>query len=169
MEAYEAIMTRRSIRAYAPQPVPEALARELLAAGMNAPSAGDQQPWHFVAVRERKILDALAGALPYGKMLKQAPLGVVVCGDPGLEQVKDYWVQDCSAATQNVLLAAHAKGLGAVWIGVHPREERVRSVRAVLGIPERIVPLCVVAVGYPGEPAHPVNRYREDRVHGDRW
>lgn len=169
MEAYEAILTRRSIRAYTAEPVSAELIHKLLVAAMSAPSAGNQQPWQFVVVTERRLLDALADLLPFGKMLKQAPLAVAVCGDAKGQPREGYWVQDCSAATENLLLAAHALGLGAVWLGVYPREERVAGVRSILSIPERVTPLCVVAIGHPAEPAGPADRYREERVHWNGW
>ena len=169
MEAYEAILTRRSVRAYTKQAVPDTLIRDLLVAGVSAPSAGNQQPWHFVVVTDRERLDALAEVLPYGKMLHDAPLGIVVCADPDLQKYEGYWVQDCCNATENILLAAHAKGLGGVWIGVHPQPAREAEVRRVLGMPERVFPLCVLSVGYPAESTGPVDRYQESRVHRNRW
>jgi nitroreductase len=170
METLEAILTRRSIREYTPQAVPDELSQELLAAAMQAPSAGNQQPWHFVLVTERSQLNALAGMLPYGQMLKSAPLGVVVCGDPERAGHPRFWVQDCSAATQNLLLAAHARGLGAVWLGVYPVEERVVGVQQVLRLPGRVLPLCVVALGYPAcKPEPPARRYDETRLHHNYW
>lgn len=169
MEAYEAILTRRSIRAYTDQPVSTELIHKLLVAAMSAPSAGNQQPWQFVVVTERRLLDALADLLPFGKMLRQAPLAIVVCGDAKGAPREGYWVQDCSAATENILLAAHALGLGGVWLGVYPREDRVAGVRSIIGIPERITPLCVLSIGYPLEPGGPVERYNVERVHQERW
>jgi len=122
MDALEALMTRRSVRAYTDEPVADDQVLKILAAGMQAPSAGNQQPWHFVVLRQREHLDGLAaGVLKFGKMLGQAPLAsLFVCADVGREQHAGYWVQDCAAATQNILLACHALGLGAVWIGVYP-------------------------------------------------
>jgi nitroreductase len=169
MEAYEAILTRCSIRAYTDQAVSDELIHKLLVAAMSAPSAGNGQPWHFVVVTERRLLDALADLLPFGKMLKQAPLGIAVCGDAKGSPHEGYWVQDCSAATENLLLAAHALELGAVWLGVHPREDRVAGVRDILGIPDAVTPLCVISVGHPAEPGGPADRYRAARVHRDRW
>jgi len=170
METFEAIFTRRSIREYTPQAVPDELVQELLATAMQAPSAGNQQPWHFIVVTERKQLDALADVLPFGKMLQAAPLGIVVCVDLKLERYSGFWVQDCSAATQNLLLAAHARGLGAVWVGVYPLEERVAGLKQVLGLPEQVVPLCVVPIGYPAtRPEPPERRYDESRLHHNHW
>ena len=168
MEAYEAIMTRRSIRAYTAQPVPNDAIKELLAAAMNAPSASNQQPWQFIVVTERRQLDALTTVLPYGQMLKGAPLAIAICGDMQLQE-EEYWIQDCSAATQNLLLAAHAKGLGAVWLGVYPRSERVAGICKVLNLPAYVIPLCIVSVGYPLEPLPQVRRYNEARIHYNQW
>ena len=121
MEAYEAILTRRSIRAYTDQPVSEELIHKLLVAAMSAPSAANGQPWQFAVITERRLLDALADFLPFGKMLKQAPLAIIVCGETKSSALEGYWVQDCAAATENLLLAAHVLGLGGVWLGVYPR------------------------------------------------
>lgn len=169
MDTLEAIFTRRSIRVYTSQVIPEGLVEQLLRAAMQAPSAGNQQAWQFVVVTKRSQLNALADVLPYGKMLTSAPLCLIVCGDLEIEKSKGYWVQDCSAATQNILLAAHALGLGAVWLGVYPRDQRVADVRSLLGIPESVVPLCAIAVGYPAEEKPRTDRYNADRVHYDTW
>jgi len=170
METMDAIFTRRSIREYTSQAIPDELVKELLAAAMQAPSAGNQQPWHFILVAARKQLNALADVLPYGKMLKAAPLAIVVCVDLELEKYPGFWVQDCSAATQNLLLAAHARGLGAVWVGVYPVKERVASLKQVLGLPEQVIPMCVVPVGYSSaKPELPARRYDETRLHDNHW
>jgi len=169
MDAYEAIMTRRSIRAYTPKPVGEELIQQLLAAAMSAPSASNRQPWHFLVITERRQLDALTAILPYGQMLKQAPLAIVVCGDRERQPMDGYWVQDCSAATENILLAAHATGLGAVWLGVYPREERIQELTRLLGLPEQVSPLAVLSIGYPAEHKEPARRFDESRIHRDRW
>jgi nitroreductase len=169
METIDAILTRRSIRAYTGQTVSPETIDLLLKAAMQAPSAGNQQAWQFVVITDRGRLNSLAEVLPYGKMLPTAPLSLVVCGDLSLEKSRGYWVQDCSAATQNILLAAHALGLGAVWLGVYPREERVRDVRNVLGIPDTVIPLCAIAIGYPAEQKPRTERYNSERVHTNTW
>jgi len=169
MDAYQAILTRRSIRQYTDQAVPPEVIHQLLAAAMQAPSAGNGQPWLFVVATERRVLDALAGVLPYGKMLLQAPLAVIVCGDLRADPGRRYWVQDCSAATENLLLAAHALGLGAVWLGVYPQDDRVKALRIVLGIPEGVIPLAAISIGYPAETIPPADRYSEQRVHYNGW
>jgi nitroreductase len=169
MDALEAILTRRSVRKYDSRPVADELVTELLRAAMAAPSAGNQQPWHFIVVRDRALLDGIADFHPYGAMTRQAALAIVVCADLRLEQRPGFWVQDCSAATQNLLLAAHARGLGAVWLGVHPRPERVEATRALFSLPEHVVPLAIVPLGYPAETPSPTDRYDPRRVHLDRW
>jgi nitroreductase len=165
----EAILSRRSIRRYTPDPVPEEVIQELLAAAMSAPSASNEQPWQFVVIDDRHLLDEIPKFHPYAGMLKQAPLAIAVCGDLKLEMMSGYWIQDCSAATENLLLAAHAKGLGAVWLGVHPREERANSVGELLGLPEQVRPLCLISIGYPAEQKPPSHRYDASRVHRNRW
>lgn len=169
MDAMEAILTRRSIRKYTKQEVPDSIIREVLEAAMCAPSAGNQQPWHFVVIRDRRILDEIPKVHPHSQMVKEAPVAILVCGDLSLEKRKGFWVQDCSAATENLLLAAHAKGLGAVWLGVYPREDRVDGIRKLLDIPEHVIPFSLVPIGYPAEKSFKVNRYDASRVHYDRW
>ncbi|MDI7278042.1 MAG: nitroreductase family protein [Anaerolineae bacterium] len=163
--ALQTILARRSIRQYTAQPIAPQEIRRLLEAAMAAPSASNRQPWHFVVVTERSTLDRLAEAHPYGKMLFNATLCIAVCGDPQNE----YWVQDCSAATQNILLAATGMGLGSVWLGVHPRPERERAVREILGIPQQQAPLCLISLGYPAEHKEPRTQYDEAKVHYERW
>ena len=163
MDAMEAILTRRSIRRYTVQAVSAELIQELLQAAMSAPSAGNQQDWHLVVVRNRQVLDEL-GRVHSHAPLSGAPLAIVVCGDLQRESHKGFWQQDCAAATQNLLLAAHARGLGAVWCGCYPREERVAAIRKVLDLPEHIVPLALVVIGYPGEQKGRQDRYDPAKV-----
>ncbi|MCR4407098.1 MAG: nitroreductase family protein [Anaerolineae bacterium] len=165
--ALDNIFARRSIRRYTDQPVSENDIKTLLEAAMAAPSASDRRPWHFIVVRERTTLDALAESHPYAKMLFEAPLCIVPCADPAISDA--WWIQDCCAATENLLLAATALGLGTVWIGVYPRPERVQAVRQILGIPESIVPLCLIPVGHPAEHKQPRTRYDAARVHQGKW
>lgn len=166
-ELIDTILSRRSIRKYSAKPASEKDVRSLLEAAMAAPSASNRKPWHFVVITERKKLDELADKHPYGKMLFEAPLCIAVCGDPEIS--KRYWVQDCSAATENLLLAAVALGLGAVWLGVHPSEEREAEVRRALGLPEAIVPLNLISIGHPAEKKEPRTQYDEARVHRELW
>jgi nitroreductase len=165
----KAILTRRSIRKYKPQSVPDEIIAELLTAAMCAPSAGNEQPWEFVVINDRKLLNRIPEFHPYATMLKEAPVAILVCGDLKREKHKDYWVQDCSAATENILIAVSEKKLGAVWLGIYPREERVAGLRKLLGIPENIVPFSLIAIGYPAEAKEPADRFDPVRVHQNRW
>ncbi|NLD50386.1 MAG: nitroreductase family protein [Clostridiaceae bacterium] len=165
----EAILNRRSIRKYTDKPVTEEDIRCLLQAAMSAPSAGNQQPWHFVIIRDRSILLKITEVHPYSQMLAQAQAAILVCGDESLEKHKGYWVQDCSASTENILIAAQEKGLGTVWLGVHPNEERKAGIKKILGIPDNITPFSIVSIGYPAEKKEPSNRYNEERIHYDVW
>jgi nitroreductase len=169
MDAIDAILTRRSIRRYGDEPLPDLVIFELLRAGMAAPSAGNEQPWHFIIIKDRDVLDRMTQIHPYAQMLKEAPMAVLVCGDLMLERHKGFWVQDCAAATQNILIAARAKELGAVWLGVYPREDRVNGLRRLLDIPDGIVPFALIALGYPAEDKRREDRYNVDRIHLERW
>lgn len=169
MDLFDAIHTRRSIRKFKPIPIPEQDVLEILAAAMMAPSAGNEQPWHFVIMTERAKLDAVVSFHAYAAMASHAPLGIVVCGDLHLEKYSGFWLQDCSAAMQNLLLAAHAKGLGAVWVGVYPVEERIQGFRDLLALPEHVIPLGLAVIGYPDQNIAKKERYRADRVHHNRW
>jgi len=169
MNTFDAIFTRRSIRKYTDQTVPEELVTELLKAAMAAPSAGNEQAWQFIVIRDRAILDAIPLFHPYAAMLKCASVAIVVCGDLSREKFKGFWIQDCSAATQNILLAATARGLGAVWTALHPMEDRVAGMRRLLGLPAQIIPLSLVPLGYPAEHPGRADRFDAARVHNDRW
>lgn len=170
MDAMETLFSRRSIRKYTAEPVTEEVLREILEAAMSSPSAGNQQPWHFVIIDDRKILDSIPAFHPHSQMLKEAQVAILVCGDLSLEKHVGYWVQDCSAATENLLLSVHAKGLGAVWVGIFPREERVAGLRKLLEIPDHVIPLSLIPVGHPAEskPRRP-DRYNVNKIHHNHW
>ncbi|TVM15674.1 nitroreductase family protein [Oceanidesulfovibrio indonesiensis] len=169
MDAMEAILTRRSIRAYTDDPVTDEQVETLLRAAMAAPSAGNSQAWAFVVIRDRELLDAVPAVHPYAKMTPQAPLAVLVCGDVSAEKYPGFWVQDCSAAVENLLLAAHAMGLGAVWTGIYPDESRVEGFRRLFSLPEHIVPLALVPLGFPKESKEVSDRYDPAKVKRERW
>lgn len=170
MDALQAIRTRRSVRRYRPDPVPAELVRTLLEAAMLAPSAANQQAWHFVMIDERDLLDRIPRFHPYCPFIRQAPLAVAVCGDLSRERLGGaFWVQDCSAATQNLLLAAHGLGLGGCWLAVYPIEERIQGLRQLLNLPEHLIPLNVVSLGYPEEPGRAVDRFDPSRVTHNRF
>lgn len=165
------ILTRTSIRQFTDQPVEKEAIDALLKAGMAAPSAVNKQPWAFVVVTEKEVLDSLNANHPYAN-LKTATAAIVVCGNmnEALEgEAREYWVQDCSAATENILLAAHAYGLGAVWCGVYPNPERIPAVKRVLDLPDYITPLNIITLGYPDEKPEPKDKWNPAKVHYQRW
>lgn len=165
-DAIENIMARKSVRKYLEKKVEDEKVSTLLKAGMAAPTGKDTRPWEFVVVTDRAVLDTMAASLPYAKMLKEAPLAIVVCGDT---TKSSYWYIDCSAATENILLAAEALGLGAVWTAAYPYEDRMNVVAQNTGLPEHIRPLCVIPVGYPAMPHSPKNKYDESKIHQNKW
>ncbi len=169
MEALEAIYTRRSIRQFKDQPLEEEKVESLLRAAMQAPSAHNKQPWHFLIINDRSLLNQIADFHPYAKMLYKAPLALAVCGDLGKESNDRYLALNCAAATQNILLAAHGLNLGAVWIAVYPREERIKKIKLLLELPLHIIPISLVAVGYPAKKVEPEDRYDPKKVHVNRW
>lgn len=168
MEAMEAILSRRSIRKYTSQRVADELVTELLKAAMSAPTAADQ-PYHFVVIRARSILNAVTGFHPHAHMLRQASVAIAVVGDPTIEALKGRWVLDCAAATENMLIAANALGLGGCWVGIYPVEERIRELRELLKMPDHVVPFSMVSVGYSAEKKQPPDRFRQERIHYERW
>ncbi len=171
-QTMETIMSRHSVREFTGEKVGRDTLETLLRAAMAAPSAVNVQPWSFLAITDGAILAKLESRLPYAKMLGKAGSAIVVCGLPGKDETfaKQYWQVDCAAAAENILLAAHALGLGAVWTAVHPDPERIRSVRETCGIPESVVPLAVIPVGVPAKPDYaPRGKYRSENVHWDRW
>lgn len=169
MDAMTAIATRRSVRAFIEKPVPERMLEEIVAAAMYAPSAGNEQPWHLVVIDDRALLEQIASTHPHADFAAQAPLAIVVLGDLALDRFGGFWSSDCAALTQNLLLAAHAKGLGGVWIGIHPIEQRVAAMRRLLGLPKDIVPFSLVPLGYPARRAtEPENRFLRERIHRNR-
>jgi nitroreductase len=165
------ILSRRSIRAYRSGEVGETEITQLLQAAMAAPSAAAKDPWRFVVIRQKETLAAIAAALPNGGMLALAPLGIIVCGD--LEAAHDrqlsYLLQDCAAACENMLLCAHALGLGACWVGVHPREERICKLREILSLPASVIPVAGIALGHPAETKVPRDRFNREFVHWEKW
>lgn len=170
MNGLETILTRRSIRKYTSEPVSGAAVETLLRAAMAAPSAGNTQPWEFVVVDDRRLLDEMREMHGHAAMLSEAPLAVLVCGDGRRADLNGhFWTQDCSAAVENILLAAHALGLGAVWLGVYPGEGPIGKLRGLLGLPREIVPFALVAVGHPAEQKPPSGRYDPARVHRNVW
>lgn len=171
-DTLKTIFERKSVRSYKSEAVPDEKLKMLVRAGMAAPTAVDKRPWEFVVVTDRAVLKQLADALPYAKMADRAAAAIVVGGDVrkqwgGMES--DYWIMDCSAATQNILLAAESMGLGAVWTAVYPEDSRVRAVRQILGIPHYVVPLNLIPVGVPVGREKAKDKYDPKQVHWNKW
>lgn len=164
--ALETIFSRKSVRNYQDKAIEEEKIMTLVRAGMAAPSGKDQRPWEFVVVTDRVALDSMAAALPYAKMLQTAQAAIVVCGDT---TKSFYWYLDCSAATQNILLAAEALGLGAVWTAAYPYADRMEVVAASTGLPGHILPLCVIPIGYPAKEQQPKDKFDSTRIHLNRY
>jgi nitroreductase len=165
------ILGRRSIRVYSPGEVSDAAVTRLLEAAMAAPSAMTKDPWRFVTIRDKRTLSKLAALHPGAAMLSSAAMGIVVCGDldAAFEQQISYLLQDCSAAIENLLLAAHAQGLGGCWVGIHPGEALIKRVKELLSLPPSFVPVAVVSLGLPGEQPPPRTRYNPDYVRAEKW
>ena len=169
MDALQALSSRRSIRQFTAEPVSDADLDTVLRAAMAAPSASNERPWRFLVARDQAMREALGNATPYGKPLLGAPVGIVVCADTGVCKHEGFWVIDCSAAIENLLIAAHALGLGAVWLGVHPHPELVGSVSAAAGLPDGIAPHSMIALGHPAEERPAMDRYDATFIHSERW
>ncbi len=164
------ILTRLSVRHFTGEPVAKETLKEILKAAMAAPSAVNTQPWAFIVVTKREILDQLCAGLPYAKMLDKAGAAIIVCGLPQKNEIaQKYWIMDCSAATENILLAAHALGLGAVWTAVYPDTQRIEFVRKILQIPQEVIPLNVIPLGVTVNEEKPKNKYREENIHWETW
>ena len=169
MDLFETIFTRRSIRSYKSDPVSDEHIQKILRAAMAAPSAGNAQTWQFLIIKDRNKLDAVPDFHAYCKMIKETPVAILICGDLSKEKYEGYWVQDCSAATQNLLLAARALGLGSVWTGIYPDKARVDGCRTLFQVPDAYVPFALVPLGWPKGEFKEVDRYSADAVHVDTW
>lgn len=168
-DAMTTMLTRRSVRAYTESPVSGEHIEALLRAAMAAPSARNKQPWEFVVITDKAQLQAIPSVNSFASMAKNAPLAILNCVNTKLDDSLGYGVQSVSAATQNMLLAAHALGLGAVWTGVYPQEDRMASFRKLCGLPEHILPLALVVIGHPASKPERVDRFLPARIHRDRW
>jgi nitroreductase len=169
MDALEAIFTRRSIRKFLPKAISREEIEELLQAAMAAPSAGNAQPWLFLVLTDKMKLALIPSIHPYAAMCPESAAVILVCGNPQVERYAGYWPQDCSAAVQNVLLAARAGELGTVWCGVYPAEERMRAFRRMFDLPEQVMPFALVALGHPAQPFGRRDRYDPAKVHWEAW
>ncbi len=170
MDAIEAILTRRSIRKFVDKEVTDDMVNQMIECAMSAPSAKNQQPWHFIVVRNKDMLNKVTEINPYAGMAKNADVGILVCGDLNLEvATKGFWVQDCSAAIENLLLSARALGLGAVWTGIYPKEELVEKYKENFNLPDNIIPLAFVPIGHPAQESKKADRLSQERIHKDSW
>ena len=165
----QAILTRRSVRRYTLEPVSAEDVEALLCAAMSAPSSGNGRPWHFIVINQRDILDQIATFHPSAAVLQAAGLAILVCGNEREEKNPGRWSLDCAAATENLLLAAHARGLGAVWLAVWPEPIRADKLVRLLGLPEGVHPLALVGVGHPAETPPPVDRFNPEHIHQNHW
>lgn len=167
----ENIHSRKSVRQFTSEPISAEHTETMLRAAMAAPTAVNYQPWRFVVVTEREQLDAMSEILPYAKMLRQAPLAIIVCGETTWFDGKEnpYWQQDCSAAVQNLLLAAEALGLGAVWTGVYPNMELARPLGEFLGLPGNVQPLSAIPIGHHDGTAQPKDKWKPENIHYGKW
>ncbi|MCM2466534.1 nitroreductase family protein [Methanoculleus sp. CWC-02] len=169
MDAFEAIITRRSVREYTDRPVARETVEKLLAAAMQAPFSGREQPWHFVVIDDPEILSRIPAVSPYAEVRPPAPAAILVCLDLRIPESPDLRVQGCAAATENLLLAAHALGLGAVWTAVYPDPDLMLGFANLFSLPDGVAGFALVTVGYPAARPPPVDRYREERVHHNGW
>lgn len=169
MDVLQAIYTRRSIRKFTGEPISDTNVEVLLKAGFSAPSAHNMQPWHFVVVKNPEVLNKIAEKHPYAKMLPQAGCCIIVCGDNEVQKSKGFLIEDCSAAIQNILLAAHGTGLGAVWCGLYPVPELIALVSETVNLPNNIEPMGMVVVGHKAEDRASAERYDKAKVHHDKW
>ena len=169
MDAIDTILTRRSVRTYTKDDVPDDVTNKILESAVSAPSAGNQQPWHFIIICDREILDKIPDFHPNAKLLKGVQKAILICADLNLEKYKGYWMLDCSAAAQNMLLAARALGLGSCWLGVYPREDRIKNLRKMLNIPDNVIPHSIIAIGYTDVKQEKVSRDFSSRTHKNKW
>jgi len=169
MDIFEALHTRRSIRKYKNQEIPTDIVEKILAAAMMAPSAGNQQPWQFIVINDDSQKEKITSVHPYVNMVRTAPLAILVCGDLTKEKFEGYWPQDCSAAMENMLLAAHGAGLGAVWTGIYPLEDRVAKFSEICKLPEHVIPLGLAILGWPDQSPSAGNRFNPERIHYNIW
>ncbi len=169
MESLEAIKTRRSIRKYQDKKISGEMIKEIINCAMYSPSAFDYQPWHFIVADKKEIFEDILKAASHAEMIKEASHAVILCGDRELEENIGLLIQDISAATENLLLAAHSFGLGAVWVGIYPFEEIGAGIKELFKLPENIIPVSMAVIGYPAESHEQPVRYKAERVHFNRW
>jgi nitroreductase len=169
MDVFEAIFTRRSIRRYSDKEIEKEIVDKIIRAGMYAPSAVNKQPWHFIIFDKTETRNAIMDVHRSSLMLKEAKKAILVCFDVNLQHDDGYGLCDCSAATQNMLLAAHALGIGSCWIGIYPREARMEALKQIFNLPENVEPFAIISLGYPAETKETPDRIKPDRIHTETW
>lgn len=169
MNIIDLIVSRRSIRKYTDEKIKPEILTEIIRTAMYAPSAVNKRPWHFIVIDDRDKMDKIMEVHPYSRMLKTASHAVLVCGDLNLQHDTGYWLADCGAATQNLLLAAHGSGLGSCWIGIYPREKRMTDMKSIFNLPDYVNAFALVSLGYPDEKKEIPDRYEENKIHYNEW
>lgn len=169
MDILEAIYTRRSIRKFTNEPISDEDLEKILRAGFQAPSAHNFQPWEFVIIRDKGTFEEISKIHTYAKMLPQADICIIVCGDEKKQPETGFMIEDCSAAIQNILLAAHGLGLGAVWCGIYPKTQLINDIKKICSLPKHITPVGMVVLGHKGEEKAPANRYDATKIHYEKW
>lgn len=169
MDIQEAILNRRSIRKYKDQKISSQDINTMLKAAMYAPSAMNTQAWHFIVIEDKNILLNTLQSIPYAEMLKQSTAAILVCGDSSIEKNESWLLQNCSAVTQNILLSAFGLGIGSCWIGIQGMDEIVRNIKHQFKLPENIVPVSLISLGYPDEVVKAEERFKEEKIHYNNW
>ncbi|MBN1117732.1 MAG: nitroreductase family protein [Bacteroidales bacterium] len=169
MELFEALFSRRSIRKYLEKEIADSQIEQIIEAGMFAPSAVNKQPWHFIVFRNSETIKSIIEVHPNAGMLVGASAGILICFDKQLEHDHGYGPIDCSAATQNMLLAAHGLGIGSCWVGIYPRENRIEALHKLFNLPEHVIPFAVISLGYSELVKSKPDRFKKDRIHYEKW
>jgi len=169
MKVQEALLNRRSIRKYKDQKISKEDIDKILKSAMYAPSAMNLQAWHFVVIDDREILIETVKSIHYAEMLKQSAVAILVCGDASIEKNESWLLQNCSASTQNILLSAHGLGIGSCWVAIHGMDDVYKNIKGQFKLPEDIVPVSLISLGYPDEQVTTEERFKEDKIHCNRW
>jgi nitroreductase len=169
MDLFDAILTRRSIRRYSTEQIDQEIVNKIIKAGMYAPSAVNKQPWHFIVFENHQTMQSIIDIHKNASMLLEADKAILICYDENIQHDQGYGPVDCSAATQNMLLAAHASGIGACWVGIYPRQNRIDSLHSLFKLPKHVIPFAVISLGYPAEKREMPNCFKPDRIHYEKW
>jgi len=165
MNTIDAITSRRSVRKFKDKKIPNEILEDILKSAMFAPSAYNEQPWQFIVIDEKKLLDEIVNIHPHAGMCRTAALAILVCADLSKEKTKDMWAFDCAAATQNIMLAAHENHIGSVWVGIYFRKDYMQAFKKLLNLPKDFIPISLVPLGYSDEEIKKVERFKKDRIH----